>query len=139
MGVSREYMFQTKEEDANDCLSISNQHTAAGKGAYRQEQVRVPEQADHAQWVQPFPHLACFLRRREALQLSGAFVMDRLGLQEEAEDDCNPGECGLEPEDVSPGSKCHNDAAYEGAESWSDEGTAQEPSKGCCAFSLMLG
>jgi hypothetical protein len=52
---------------------------------------------------------------RQTDEFVGAFRVDRLGLQEEAEGRCGTRERGLKPEYVPPGAECDDDAADEGA------------------------
>jgi hypothetical protein len=52
---------------------------------------------------------------RQTDEFVGAFLVDRLGLQEEAEGRCRAREGGLQPEYVPPGTECDDDAADEGA------------------------
>jgi len=69
----------------------------------------------------------CALSSGEAFEFIGAFLVDRFGLQEEAEEGCGAGEGGLQPEDIAPGTECYYYAADEGAEGGANEGSAEEP------------
>jgi hypothetical protein len=81
---------------------------------YDQQQVRVPIQDKHSERVQPLPHLLCTLGWRKTFELLGAFLVNRLGLQEEAEHGGSGSQGCLEPEDVAPAAESHYYATDEG-------------------------
>ena len=53
--------------------------------------------------------------QRETDELVGSLVVDCFGEEDEAEEGCDCGETGLEPEDVTPGTVGDDYAADDGA------------------------
>lgn len=115
MGVRREYMFQTRDEEARACIILITHGISSGTNTHSEKQVRITVENEDAEGIQPLPHLLCLLLSRQSLQLSGTFVVDCFGLQEEAEGGGCPGQSRLQPEDVPPTAERDDDAADERA------------------------
>lgn len=104
---------------------------------YDKQQIRVPVEADHAERIQPLPHLHSLLLSPQTFQFLGPFLVDRFGLQEEAEDSGGTSQGRLQPEDISPRSESDDYTSDEGAQRWTDQSAAHEPSESSCSFSLL--
>ena len=78
---------------------------------YDQEQIGIPVKTKNAEWIEPLPHLLCFFRSLESVELGGSLDVDGFGLHEEAESYRGAGQGSLEPENITPATEGDDDTS----------------------------